>query len=262
MANIQVVSHERHKHKFWQKLNNYSFAKSEMASSLVAREVPTALVSMPIAFAKSENDYLLVAVQGFTQGNNLFVAPGHQWIGGYVPLAYRNYPFRLGVNPNNEKLLCIDEDSGTITSSSTENAFFDGSGAPDEKLAATFKALIQVEKDMIHTRNICALLHKHSLIEPWPIQVESAKGTDTVAGFFRINEQSLNSLNIEAFIELRDVGALMVAYGQLFSMQNLKLLGKIQEAIEQIRNNQEEMVNQKAQIKVTERNGTISFENL
>jgi len=52
-------------------------------------------------------------------------------------------------------------------------------------------------------------------------------GEQNVAGLFRIDEAALNQLPAEAFMELRDAGALLCAYCQLLSMQHLQTLGQL-----------------------------------
>ena len=47
---------------------------------------------------------------------------------------------------------------------------------------------------------------------------------------FQIDEAALNALPDEAFLELRRAGALLIAYGQLLSMQHLPLLGQLADA--------------------------------
>jgi hypothetical protein len=50
---------------------------------------------VPLAFARHQDRFLLVAVLSLTPGFNLFVSPTGQWLGRYVPSVFRGYPFRL-----------------------------------------------------------------------------------------------------------------------------------------------------------------------
>ncbi len=70
-------------------------------------------------------------------------------------------------------------------------------------------------------------MHKHQLIQPWPIKLQTTAGEQAVEGLFRIDEAALNQLPAEALIELRNTGALLCAYCQLLSMQHLQTLGQL-----------------------------------
>jgi len=85
-----------------------------------------------------------------------------------------------------------------------------------------------------------------------------------VEGLFRIDEAALNQLPADAFMELRDSGALVLAYCQLLSMQHLPVLGQLAQLHAQ--------AEQKAALPTTpggelnleylNNSGTISFGNL
>lgn len=51
-----------------------------------------------------------------------------------------------------------------------------------------------------------------------------------MGGLFRIDEDALNALDTEAFLQLRKMGALPLIYCQLLSIQNLQRLGPLAEA--------------------------------
>ena len=55
-----------------------------------------------------------------------------------------------------------------------------------------------------------------------------------VSGLFRIDEAALKKLDDEDFLSLRKVGGLTIAYGQLFSMNQVALLERLGELQGQI----------------------------
>lgn len=87
MANLQAVSKERHADKRWQWYSSYSFAASDAVAALVVRELPKALMSLPIGFISIEDRCVPVAVQGLVGGQNLLVAPDGRWLGTMCPPA-------------------------------------------------------------------------------------------------------------------------------------------------------------------------------
>lgn len=225
MSHIQALSIEKHAGRCWQRLSNWHFAGNDAITFLVAQELPKASLLMPIAFIAQEERFTPVAVLGLTPGKNLFVAPDGRWMGGYVPASYRGYPFALANTEDGQQVLCVDEDSGLIGNEG--EALFNEDGTPSHAVSDVFNFLSQVGNNRTATQRLSDLLQKHKLIQPWPIKVQADKGEQHVEGLFRIDEAALNQLPTEAFMELRDSGALVLAYCQLLSMQHLPLLGQL-----------------------------------
>jgi hypothetical protein len=91
--------------------------------------------------------------------------------------------------------------------------------------------LTQIERNRTATLGICDRLQAQGLIQPWPVKLQGADGGErTLEGLFRIDEAALNALPAEGLAELRDAGALSLAYCQLLSMQQLSLLGELAQA--------------------------------
>jgi len=226
MPNIQVISRERHASKRFTPYTSYAFTATDAVCALVVQELPKAMLVLPIAFFAVEGAFAPVAVLGFKPGKNLFVAKNGKWVTSYVPAAYRSYPFVMANTQDDKQVLCFDEDSGLI--SDTEGQpFFAEDGQPSKAVADVLAFLNQTATNRQATQRICALLQKHKLIQPWPIKIQGDAGEQTVAGLFRIDEAALNQLPAEAFMELRDAGALLCAYCQLLSTQHLQTLGQL-----------------------------------
>ncbi|WP_442595323.1 SapC family protein [Parapusillimonas sp. JC17] len=226
MANLQAVSKERHAGKRWQRYSSYSFAAADAVAALVVQELPKACMSLPIGFISMEDRYVPVAVQGLAGGKNLFVAPDGRWLGGYVPASYRGYPFALANTEDGQQVLCVIEDSGLISELEGE-VFFDEGGQPSKAVSDVLNFLSQVAANRQATQNICAVLQKHELIQPWLIKLQTEAGEQTVQGLFRVDEAALNALSAEALDEVRKAGALPMVYCQLLSMQHLQKLGQL-----------------------------------
>ncbi len=247
MPNIQAISRARHGNKCWLRSPNYAFAGNDAIAAVQMHELPSAVLSMPIAFFEAGTGYSLVAVQSFQPGKNLFVAPDGRWVGGYIPVLYRGYPFVLGTDPEGKQLLCIDEDSGLLTDAPAADAlpsnasaaatttpateaFFAEDNQPSPAVAEVFSFLTQAATHRQATQLICATLQKYALIKPWPIKVQTDAGEQNIEGLFCIDESALNALPEAAFLELRTTGALPLAYCQLLSMQHLPLLTQLSKA--------------------------------
>ena len=240
MSNIQAISRSRHGSKRWLRAASYAFAANDAVAAIHALELPNAVLSMPVAFLTADSGYSLVAVQSLSPGKNYFIASDGRWVGGYVPAVYRGYPFVLGTDAEGKQLLCIDEDSGLLIDGAAPDAapagiplgeaFFTDDHQPTPVVSEVSGFLTQTATHRQGTQLVCSVLQKHALIKPWLIKVRAETGEQNVEGLFCIDEDALNQLPTEAFLELRAAGALPVAYCQLLSMQHLPLLAQLAKA--------------------------------
>ena len=231
MSTYHAISRERHASKHWNRYTNYRFAAADSVIPLVAAELPKAVMSLPTAFIAQGDGYVPAAVLGLQPGNNLFVAPDWHWAGQYIPAHFRSYPFHLLQSEGEQQVLCIDEDSGLMTDGAAGEAFFADDGQPAQAVLDILNFLTQIERSRVATAAACAALRKHALIRPWPITLKTETGEQQIEGLFQIDEAALNQLSAEALHEVRDAGALPIAYCQLLSMQHLRLLGQLIDAL-------------------------------
>ncbi len=230
MANIQPISRERHAGKRWQRYSSYGFARTHAAVPLTVAEFSRAAVALPIALLPQGDGFLPFALLGLEQGKNLCVAPDGRWIGEYIPAVLRAHPFALASTEAGEKVLCVDEDSGLVTENPGDELFFAEDGEPSQATGVVLKFLYQLDLTTAPTKAACDVLQKHGLIVPWPITLQSENGQRKLDGIFQIDEGRMSSLPDEAFVELRQNGALQFAYCQLLSMQHLQSLGTLAQA--------------------------------
>lgn len=226
MAQLTVISRELHADKRWKRYTSYSFAAGDAVVPLVAQELPRACMHLPIGFVKTDTGFQVVAVQGLKPGANLWVAPDGRWLGGYVPAAYRGYPFVLANTEDGRRVLCVRGDSDLVSDAEGE-PFFDETGEAAKPLRDVLSFLEQVSNNNPHTMALCALVAEHGVIQPWEIQIKADDGEQKVQGLYRIDEAALNALPPEAFDALRTGGALPLVYCQLLSMQHLQRLGQL-----------------------------------
>lgn len=211
--------------KKWIHPGSYTFAATDAWVSIVAQEIPQAALAMPLAFIQSEDRFALVAVQGLTQGNNVWVDGSGQWTGNYIPARYRGYPFLLVPTEHGKHVLCIDE-KATVPEHAKGEPLFEGAHQLSTSVQRVLKFLQQVEADMPRTERICASLQSHDMLEPWPITLQIAGAEQKVEGLFRINERKLHQSDGATLKSLQQSGVLTVAYCQLLSMQHLVTIGQ------------------------------------
>lgn len=249
MTEFVPITAERHGALRWRRFTSYAFARDSAMVGLVAAELPKASMALPIALAPRESattdsseagpetgpktepvsGFMPAAVLGLEPGQNLFVGADGRWLGRFVPAALRGYPFRLFRADARQLALCIDEASGLVAAQGDE-PFFDDKGEVATPVRQVMDFLTQVENNRAATRNSCDCLERHGLIEPWPVRLQGSEGEHPLTGLYRVKEAALNDLPAAALAEVRDAGALALAYCQLLSMQHLGMLGELARA--------------------------------
>lgn len=237
MPQLEAITKTEYEGKYWRASPNYAFASQDAMAILVVQEVARACLTLPLAFAKTGDHFAIVAVQGLRQGQNLMVAPDGRWLGGYIPAAYRAYPFALANTQDKQQVLCFDRASGLLgihapqeASAQGLTAFYDASGEPSQRTRQILQFLTQVRANREPTQRLCDALQQQQLIQPWDVEVKAGERTQKVQGLFRVDEAALNALPAEAFETLRQSGALPLVYCQLLSMQHLQRLGALARA--------------------------------
>jgi hypothetical protein len=230
---IKPITQQEHGQKRFKRYDSYQFAAQDAITPLVVKEFARASMVLPIAFAKHEDTYLPVAVQGLSAGKNLFVAPDGRWLGRYIPSVYRGYPFALLKAPDDRMVLCFDESSGLLSDAEGE-PFFDGE-EPTQAIKDILNFLTQIATSRQSTQSLCALLDKNQLIQPWPIKLknddqDNESEGQSLEGLYRIDEAAFNKLDSESLYELKQAGAFPLIFCQLLSMQHLPALGKLVKA--------------------------------
>jgi hypothetical protein len=227
MVQFVPVSRERHSGKKWRLADSYSFTARDALVPIVAAELFRVALAMPIAFVEHSGRYQLMAMLSFTPGRNMMVGPGGRWLGSHIPAWYRGYPFHLLPREGgaDEAILCIDEDSKLIVDGvDAGEDFFDADGGPSQAVRPILDMLSEIERNRKATRLAVSALSEAGIIQPWPIKLKTAQAEQAITGLHRIDETALNKLGDDAFLKLRKTAALPLAYGQLLSMGQVRVL--------------------------------------
>lgn len=203
---------------------DFSFASGLMLAELVAAELAQAIQNFPLAFTKQDGRVSLGALLSITPGRNLFVGKDGKWLAGYTPATLRAYPFISGeANAEGQAPMLIDIESGRFSEKSGQ-PLFTKEGSPSDSLQQIIGFIGQLTANRSITERACAALDKMELLAPWQIQITTGNETASLTGLYRIDETALNALAPEDFLQLRQSGALPLAYAQMLSMGRLGLL--------------------------------------
>jgi hypothetical protein len=232
MVNFVAVSKDGYAAKRWRRPEGYAFAAAQTVVPVMATEFPHVTLCMPIAFVEQSGRYVAVGVMSVVEGRNLFVGPGGQWLGSYLPAAFRNYPFGLARTPGaKESTLCIDEESGLVVDADgASEPFF----AADGSLAPALNGIVEFLRRFEHNRNetdaAVAGLAEAGLIQPWPLSLPVGK----VEGLYRVDEAALKTIDDATFLRLRKLSAIPLAYMQLVSMNQVSVFERWIQLQEQV----------------------------
>lgn len=255
-----ALSRSAHGGKRWQKFTSYEFAAAQMVAPLAGMELPRAVVSMPVAFVRSEVGVVPVALLGIDNTCNLFVSSDGRWLAEYVPASVRTPPFAMGRNDRDQLVLCIDENSAQINDAQGE-PLFTPQGEPTEDLKQAMAFIQRREQAMSATVKACEALARHHCLVPLEFTATAPDGRERgVQGLLRIDEAALDALSDEAFLELRQTGALAIAYAQAVSMHKLPVLKQLAAQRAQAVARQQASAADRPDLSLFDKDGTFGFD--
>lgn len=235
MTTYVPVNKTAHANQCWQPAIGYRHAAQHGQAPVLLHEVPLLLTDMALAFMKTSPEaaadpaqpggFLLCGLMHLLPDANLFVGPDGRWLGRYVPEALRVYPLALQrVANRDDKILCVAAGSvvpvGAPAAATPTQAkpFFQNDGQIAPETAAVLKLLQQFEPQSPTQRAVDALA-AHGMLEAWSLRTTvDGRGELPVQGLWSVNKTALLAASGEVMVQLRDVGALGLAYAQLWSM--------------------------------------------
>ena len=220
----EALNREKHADLKFEPNLGYRFAASEMIIPIVSGEVTAVARDYVIVFSKERP--VVNALLGITEGENAYVTEKGQWRGRYKPALIRAYPFALVKTPGQEDrppeksnyTIIIDPEAQQLRDPDGQ-PLFDGDGEPTALVAKIQKVLMSLQQDAIRTERLIRQLEEHELLVERHIEVKSR---DTaLTGFRVVDQKALAGLAPDVLAQLRDSGALMLAYAQMMSQTNL-----------------------------------------
>ncbi|NBR27080.1 MAG: hypothetical protein EBT83_01530 [Betaproteobacteria bacterium] len=192
-------------------------------------EFPIASRDYPLVFISGDQGktFTPMLVTGLASQQNLFVMWDNTWDRRvYVPAYVRRYPFcmtRVMVDGNEapERVACVEKrainDKG--------EKLFDDKGGSTPEWEARQKLLFEYEADLARTEEMCALLVKYQLLEPFTMQATPNQGEPIqLTGMFRVAEEKITQLDGAVLKELTQKGVLGRVYAHLISLDNFQRL--------------------------------------
>ena len=228
---VVPVNKERHANKKVKEVTGFGFASGFHIAYVTMQEFARAASIFPIVFLedKDKDEFRPVVLLGLNSGENLFVGKDGKWQASYVPAIIRRYPFALAPAGNEGKFaVCIDEESSLV--SDTEGAaLFSETGEPTQVIENVKRYLTELQQMDAFTREFCKYLQANNMFTPLNMRVRESSRVKNISGCYVVNEERLNNLSDDKFIEFRTKRYLPAIYAHLISLAQTERLVSLHE---------------------------------
>jgi hypothetical protein len=228
---VVPVNRERHAKTRIREMKGFGFAAKFHIAYVTMHEFARAAAVYPIVFVedKDKDVFRPVALLGLEAGENLFVGADGAWDASYVPAIIRRYPFALAATGSEGQFtICIDEGS-ELVSDSDGNPLFDDKGEPTQVIENVKRYLAELQQMDQLTQQFSAWLKANNMLTPLNMRVRDHDKVKNIAGCYVVNEERLNNLSDERFLELRGQRFLPAIYAQLMSLAQVDRLMRLKD---------------------------------
>lgn len=221
---VVPVNRERHAKTRIKEIQGFGFAAKFHIAYVTMHEFSRAAAVYPIVFVEDKDSFRPVALLGLDAGENLFVGADGKWGAAYVPAIIRRYPFALaGTGNEGQYTICIDEGS-ELVGTSEGSPLFDDKGEPTQVIENVKRYLSELQQMDQLTQQFAAWLKENNMFTPLNMRVRDQDKVKNIAGCYVVNEERLNNLSDEKFLELRSKRFLPAIYAQLMSLAQVERL--------------------------------------
>ena len=231
----EPLSAEAHGHLGVKQVSHpFGFLAAAHAVPITVTEFGMVAGCYPVIFVG--DDKTPIAVMGVRQGQNLYVdANGQPEQDHYIPAFARRYPFVFAADQGSDQLLlCIDRQAPMV-SDAPEVPFF-VNGEASEFTTNAIEFCKEFERQRRATTDFISIITKMDLFEqksvsfqPRDPQGNQMGEAQKIADYWAIDEEKLNALSDEQFLELKQNGAFGAIYAHMVSL--LKWQSVIQRAM-------------------------------
>jgi hypothetical protein len=225
------VNKARHAATRIKQIEGFGFASQFHIASVMVHEFARASAIYPVVFLedKAADEFRPVALMGLEQGENLFVDAQGKWASSYVPAIIRRYPFALAsTGQEGQFTVCIDEGSELVNQTDGV-ALFDENGEPSSAIENVKRYLGELQQMDTFTRVFSKYFAEHNLFTPLNMRVRQGEQARNITGCYVVNEERLNNLSNDRFLEMREKRYLPAVYAHLVSLAQIERLMQLKE---------------------------------
>ncbi len=230
-SSVVPITLENHKDKKIKPISHFGFAKDLNIAAIMLHEFSRAAALYPIVFLEDKelDQFRPMVLMGFEQGENLFVTDDGGWKSSYIPAIIRRYPFTLAQTKEAGRFtVCIDEKSDLVNTKEGQSLFTE-QGEQSEVLERVKKYLGELQQMERITHEFCKYFAEKNMFTPLNMRVRQANKIKNIAGCYVINEERLNNLSDDRFLELRTKRYLPAVYSHLGSLGQIERLLRLKD---------------------------------
>ena len=224
--NIVPINKDRHAKAKVKQSNDFSFAKDFHLAYVTVHEFVRASGQYPIVFLEDQQNggFKTIALLGMEVGHNAFVSEDGKWDAKYIPAIIRRYPFALAPTADGDRyVVCVDEGSDYVNEEEG-TALFNAEGAPEPVVENVKRYLAELHQMDQFTAEFTNFLQSHNLLTPLSMRVNLNEQPRNITGCYVVNEDRLNNLGDEMFLDIRKKKYLPAIYAHLMSLAQFEAL--------------------------------------
>ena len=222
---LQPLSKSRHGGLYWMRPQGHWYAARHMLVPVAMAELARLVSLFPLAFVPRGGGPVLHALLGLEEGRCACVDHRGQWRAPYVPAWLRSHPFYLATGSGGQYVVAVDANAPELQAdAATGSPICDAAGALTADVEAAIEPLRARAQHHAATDRATQALAEAGLLVPWQPSVRVGGSTRTLGGLQRVDETRLQALPADALAALRDAGALGLAYAQLLSTEQIRVL--------------------------------------
>jgi hypothetical protein len=219
------VTLEKHRNVKIKTIQNFDFVKDTNMASIMVHEFSRAASIYPIVFVedRQKDRFSPVVLLGLEANENLFVQ-GDKWQASYIPAIIRRYPFALaGTGTEDRFVVCIDDQSDLVNEGEGQ-PLFTSTGEPEAIMERVKRYLTELQQMAKFTEDFCKYMAEKNMFTPLNMKVRIANEVRNITGAYIVNEERLNALSDESFLEMKAKRYVPAIYSHLSSLPQIERL--------------------------------------
>lgn len=204
----------------------FSHIAQEHMLPVVVHEFVVAGAEFPVVFVKDQQTerFQPVVLLGLASQQNLMLVDD-KWQAMYVPRVVRNYPLVLVQEaPESDRLMVAIDEASERVNEAEGFPLFNDDGSESEFLTVRKQQMGEYVDYAQMTQVFMEKLKSLGLIKEQVLTVTINEEKRNINGIHMVDDQKLNELSDETFLELRKLGYLTAIYAHLMSLQHTQQL--------------------------------------
>jgi SapC len=232
MASPVALQNDKHANLKITESGDYSRYKEQHLIPVISQDFFILGSEFPVVFVKENNGdkFVPVALMGLREGQNLYCQTD-KWDAHVVPVRFNNAPFSMvRVDEQGDQLAVLIDEESPMLSETVGTPLFNEDGTKSEYLEQKVERLINIAQQTAQTETICKTFAEMDLLSTHQLQLQHRPDAPryNIDGIYTVDEQKLNALSDEQYLDMRKKGLIPLIYAHLSSLQQLRRLSEKQ----------------------------------